>query len=341
MKKKCLALFCAILLAWPALSFPEAEMWQCDSCDANGPASVVTGEEGWSGDYYGREISYYCSSCGALLSSSWQELSPPAAPEPQPEPQPQPVPEPQPQPQQAPEPQPQPEPQPEPEPAAQPEPEPQPEPAAQPEAEPQAQPQPEPEAPAAPPADNPGAGDAGGGAQPAPVSVSDAPESGGSEALAVNPALAAPEPPAAPPAEPQVSGGSAEKAAVNTGDEVPVQPPAGGEPPVSSGQTQGDLPPVISQPGDSAPQAAPPEVEAPAEAEEEPEAWDAVNDPPVTQPSAGTQTPWRNTRNLQKYPVFSTFWPSRRLNMEGDPEAKAPIPGEKIWPVSFLDHLTK
>ena len=136
-----------------------------------------------------------------------------------------------------------------------------------------------------------------------------------------------------------MSGGSAEPAAVNTGDEVPVQPPVGGESPVSSGQTQEDLPPVISQPGDSAPQAAPPEAEAPAEAEEEPEAWDAMNDPPVTQPSAGSQTPWRNTRNLQKYPVFSTFWPSRRLNMEGDPEAKAPIPGEKIWPVSFLDHL--
>ena len=48
---------------------------------------------------------------------------------------------------------------------------------------------------------------------------------------------------------------------------------------------------------------------------------------------------WPVTRNLVRYPVFSAFWPSRRLNMEGDPAAKAPIPGEKIWPASFLDHL--
>ena len=35
-------------------------------------------------------------------------------------------------------------------------------------------------------------------------------------------------------------------------------------------------------------------------------------------------------RNYRKYPVFSATYPSRRLNMEGDPDAWAEVPGEKI-----------
>ena len=282
MKKKCLALVCAILLAWPALSLPEEETWQCDSCDANGPATVVTGEEGWSGDNYGREMFYYCGSCGVLLSSSWQGLDPPV-PEPQPEPQPQPQPEPQPQPQ--------------PEPESPSQPEPQPEPAVQVETPVQPEPQPEP------------------AAQPEP-----------------EPAVVLPEVP---------SGGSSGSPPADSGNGAPVQLPSGGDVPVSSGKTQEEMPPVIPQSQDSAPQAAPPAAEVSEAAEEEPEAWDAMNDPPVTQPPAGVQDTRRNSRNLQKYPVFSVFWPSRRLNMEGDPEAKAPIPGEKIWPGTFLDHLIR
>ena len=42
----------------------------------------------------------------------------------------------------------------------------------------------------------------------------------------------------------------------------------------------------------------------------------------------------KETRDLQKYPLFSLAYPSRRLNMPGDPEAWAGIPGEKIYPVS-------
>ena len=42
----------------------------------------------------------------------------------------------------------------------------------------------------------------------------------------------------------------------------------------------------------------------------------------------------KETRDLQKYPLFSLVYPSRRLNMPGDPEAWAGIPGEKIYPVS-------
>ena len=46
-------------------------------------------------------------------------------------------------------------------------------------------------------------------------------------------------------------------------------------------------------------------------------------------------------RNYQKYPVFSIAYPSRRLNMEGDPDAWAHIPGEKIYPVSGASLLTE
>ena len=47
-------------------------------------------------------------------------------------------------------------------------------------------------------------------------------------------------------------------------------------------------------------------------------------------------------RNLQKYPYFSAFYPSRRLNLEGDPGALAPIPGIRIYPPegsSILQHM--
>ena len=33
-----------------------------------------------------------------------------------------------------------------------------------------------------------------------------------------------------------------------------------------------------------------------------------------------------------KYPVFSRFFPARRLHLKGDPEARAPRAGVKIWP---------
>ena len=58
-----------------------------------------------------------------------------------------------------------------------------------------------------------------------------------------------------------------------------------------------------------------------------------ANDPPVTLPPG---YPGADRRNLVKYPVFSSAFPSRRLNLPGDPAAQAPVPGEKIWPPSGL-----
>ena len=47
--------------------------------------------------------------------------------------------------------------------------------------------------------------------------------------------------------------------------------------------------------------------------------------------SAGnTRTP--ESRNLERYPFFSAAYPFRRLNMEGNPEAQAPLPGVQVWP---------
>ena len=41
---------------------------------------------------------------------------------------------------------------------------------------------------------------------------------------------------------------------------------------------------------------------------------------------------YRNDRNLLKDPYFSAAYPSRRLNLEGDPDALAPIPGLAVYP---------
>ena len=46
--------------------------------------------------------------------------------------------------------------------------------------------------------------------------------------------------------------------------------------------------------------------------------------------SGSTGTPGRDYR---KHPVFSAAFPSRRLNLPGDPEARAPRAGTKIWPI--------
>lgn len=51
--------------------------------------------------------------------------------------------------------------------------------------------------------------------------------------------------------------------------------------------------------------------------------------------------PRPQTRNYAKYPLFSVYYPSRRLNMEGDPDAWANIPGEKIYPISGSSLLTE
>ena len=63
--------------------------------------------------------------------------------------------------------------------------------------------------------------------------------------------------------------------------------------------------------------------------EETPEApGNTGNDTGIANP------PGSRSRNCIKYPYFSLAYPSRRLNMPGDPEAWANIPGEKIYPLS-------
>ena len=57
-----------------------------------------------------------------------------------------------------------------------------------------------------------------------------------------------------------------------------------------------------------------------------------VPDPdPETPVSGNTDRPAGSSdgsrRNYRKYPLFSEAFPSRRLNMEGDPEAWAEVPG--------------
>ena len=55
--------------------------------------------------------------------------------------------------------------------------------------------------------------------------------------------------------------------------------------------------------------------------------------------------PGRIRRNLRKYPYFSQAWPSRRLDMAGDPDILAPIPGIRVYPEppaegsSILQHM--
>ena len=57
-------------------------------------------------------------------------------------------------------------------------------------------------------------------------------------------------------------------------------------------------------------------------------------EPAPSLPEYNEANTWQGpvTRNLFRFPVFSRTYPSRRLNLEGDPEARAEVPGEKIWP---------
>jgi hypothetical protein len=69
---------------------------------------------------------------------------------------------------------------------------------------------------------------------------------------------------------------------------------------------------------------------------------DPETDATAAAPNEGVFIPPRpQTRNYAKYPLFSVYYPSRRLNMEGDPDALANIPGEKIYPISGSSLLTE
>lgn len=69
---------------------------------------------------------------------------------------------------------------------------------------------------------------------------------------------------------------------------------------------------------------------------------DPETDATAAAPNGGVFIPPRpQPRNYAKYPLFSVYYPSRRLNMEGDPDAWANIPGEKIYPISGSSLLTE
>ena len=153
----------------------------------------------------------------------------------------------------------------------------------------------------------------------------------------------------------------------------PAEPPATAEPPREDPPPAEPEPPVTAPPATDPPTAAPPPTQPP-EARPPETAPPQVTLPPVpaeTPPpavggggaesgrtpepdpgesgtNAGTEefSGSRNgqkRRNLQKYPYFSSFWPARRLNLEGDPDAWAPVPGIRIYPAeestSILQHM--
>ena len=121
---------------------------------------------------------------------------------------------------------------------------------------------------------------------------------------------AGPEPPSG-----DSSGNGAEEPAV-----IPAQPPAQQPAQQTVTQTQ---PPVApdSQPA--------PAAEAPAgQPAAEPVPQEAAEEPAPRQETSGKPV----RRNLRKYPYFSVAFPSRRLDLEGDPDAWAPVPGIKVYP---------
>ena len=133
---------------------------------------------------------------------------------------------------------------------------------------------------------------------------------------------AAPEEPADVPQEPAAedSGNGGNAPAVPQQENA--SPPSGG----------GELPPVPEAPSSGSGDEGRPGGE--------PAPQDAVNDTPPAEPPANPGRPAK--RNIRKYPYFSAVHPSRRLNLEGDPDALAPVPGARIYPAegsSILRHM--
>ena len=118
-------------------------------------------------------------------------------------------------------------------------------------------------------------------------------------------------------------------------DTAQTAPVSGPDPADSQLQTAAEPLPPVPEENPAPEQPAPQSGEAP-----EPDSGDDKPDP-----ASQANTYVRNGRNLKKYPIFSASRPSRRLNLEGDPDAWAPIPGEKIYPPvpeegsSFLRHM--
>ena len=77
-------------------------------------------------------------------------------------------------------------------------------------------------------------------------------------------------------------------------------------------------------------------------AAEDPGTGSPQNGSPAVLPSwndSGSVFFGTDRRNTVRYPYFSAAYPSRRLNLPGDPEARAPVPGERIWPAEGVPSI--
>ena len=174
-------------------------------------------------------------------------------------------------------------------------------------------------------ADPPAATDPPAAAEPVTEPEAPAPVPASSEPAAVHP-----EAPVSVPSQAETQAAQQPEAA--------VLPPAVSESASGSASSAGQesLPPVVSSDPGSTAAAGSASAEAEAPAAEAPESG------AFSAQTAGTWTGTNtaaNTRNLAKYPVFSSFWPSRRLNLEGDPDAQASAAGTRVSSGSLLKDM--
>ncbi len=99
-------------------------------------------------------------------------------------------------------------------------------------------------------------------------------------------------------------------------------------------KTGGSKPKATKAPTDPP---APAETKVPSVPQNTKKKQDKATAAPAKPPAAGSgkysgNTPVPDGRNLERYPFFSAAYPFRRLDVEGDPEAKAPPAGIQIWP---------
>ena len=143
---------------------------------------------------------------------------------------------------------------------------------------------------------------------------------------------AAPEEPVLPPVQPEVPAGSGgTENAVQTAPEQPAsQPDTAQVPPVSGPDPADAQPQPAAEPLPPVPEENPAPQQPASQSGNAPAAETAPDNPDPAVQGGNTYLP--KTRDLKKYPIFSASRPSRRLNLEGDPDAWAPIPGEKIYP---------
>ena len=172
-----------------------------------------------------------------------------------------------------------------------------------------------------------------------------------------DPAPASPEAPAVPetPAEP---GPAAPEDPAPAEPEAPAAPPSSPDTPGSGNGGQPAEPPVAvpaqtaapsgPQPAETpvpVPQGNPDPAPAGAPSGQAPQEMTPEGGQDASAGNPGGSLPGRIRRNLRKYPYFSQAWPSRRLDMAGDPDILAPIPGIRVYPEppaegsSILQHM--